>query len=159
MALTFGTNLGLLVNGNIGEVHYNELMAFFRGVDCLVMPHAKSITVTAQPGSPANGDIYIVPTGATGTPWSTNVGKIARYSTVTAAWQFFTPLEGWTMYVEDTDHTYRYSGSAWVFMNGQGTTANRPASGITGAEYFNTTTGIPNWYSGSGWVNSTGGAV
>lgn len=43
-----------------------------------------------------------------------------------------------------------------------GTTAQRPITGITaGIEYFDSTLGIPIWYSGSGsvWFDSTGAAV
>jgi len=41
-----------------------------------------------------------------------------------------------------------------------GTTSQRPAVGITiGQNYFDTTLGIPIWYSGTKWVNSSGTAV
>jgi hypothetical protein len=160
MALTSGPNLGLLVNGLQGEVHYTNLMAMWRGLDALVQTHAKSATVAAQPGSPADGDTYIVPTGATGTPWSTNTGKIARYSSVAVAWEFYTGKKGWMIYVEDTNSEWLHDGTSFKYIQGYGTTANRPSANIlTGAMYFNTTTGKPNWYSGSGWVDATGTAA
>jgi hypothetical protein len=41
-----------------------------------------------------------------------------------------------------------------------GTTAQRPAVNLTiGQQYFDTTLGIPIWYNGSKWVNSSGSAV
>jgi len=41
-----------------------------------------------------------------------------------------------------------------------GTTANRPAVGETiGQMYFDTTLGIPIWYNGTKWVNSSGASV
>ena len=41
-----------------------------------------------------------------------------------------------------------------------GTTSQRPALGlITGQQYFDTTLGIPIWYSGTKWVNASGTAV
>jgi hypothetical protein len=41
-----------------------------------------------------------------------------------------------------------------------GTTANRPAVGlVTGQTYFDTTLGIPIWYNGTKWVNSSGASV
>jgi len=160
MALTVGPNLALLVNGLQGEVHYTNLMAMWRGLDALVQAHAKSATTAAQPGSPADGDVYIVPTGATGTPWSTNTGKIARYSSVTAAWEFYVGKKGWNIFVEDLNATYQHDGTSFKYYQGQGTGAARPSSNIlTGAMYFNTTTGKPNWYSGSGWVDATGTAA
>jgi hypothetical protein len=41
-----------------------------------------------------------------------------------------------------------------------GTTAQRPAVGASiGQIYFDTTLGIPIWYNGTKWVNSSGSAV
>ena len=41
-----------------------------------------------------------------------------------------------------------------------GTTANRPAIGENiGQMYFDTTLGIPIWYNGAKWVNSSGTIV
>ena len=41
-----------------------------------------------------------------------------------------------------------------------GTTSSRPAIGLTiGQTYFDTTLGIPIWYNGTKWVNSSGSAV
>jgi hypothetical protein len=40
-----------------------------------------------------------------------------------------------------------------------GTTAARPAGAPLGWSYFDTTLGVPVWWNGTGWVNSTGGAV
>lgn len=41
-----------------------------------------------------------------------------------------------------------------------GTTAQRPTSGLyAGYQYFDTTLGYAIWYSGSGWVDATGGSV
>lgn len=118
MALTTGSNLGLLDNGTAGEQHYTELVKFFRMVDSLVMPHVKSMTTTAPPGSPTEGDTYIVPTGATGA-WTGQAGKIARWSSriTTPAWEFLTPKLNWSLAVDDAafpGQKVRYSGSAWI---------------------------------------------
>ena len=41
-----------------------------------------------------------------------------------------------------------------------GTTAQRPAVGqLIGQQYFDTTLGIPIWYNGTKWVNSSGTVV
>lgn len=37
-----------------------------------------------------------------------------------------------------------------------GTTANRPASPSTGDVYFDTTLGLPIWWSGTAWILSDG---
>lgn len=50
-----------------------------------------SMTTTAPPGAPAEGDTYLVPAGATGA-WAGHVGKLAEWSG--AAWAFTTPPNG-----------------------------------------------------------------
>lgn len=50
-----------------------------------------SMTTTAPPASPAQGDAYLVPTGASGA-WSANAGKIAEW--VDGAWSYATPTDG-----------------------------------------------------------------
>lgn len=72
----------------------------------------KSRTTTAQPGSPAAGDTYILPTSATGTNWAGNDGKIAHY--YGGSWKFWTAVEGARVWVNDEDQRVVYNGSAWV---------------------------------------------
>lgn len=126
MAITSGPNLGLAVNGALDEEHYLPLMAQWRGIDGLIQCHVKDKDLTAPPGSPANGDMYIVGAAATGA-WATHSGKLARYYTVgtgSPAWQFFTPKAGWQVRVEDeivsgVPALYTYSGAAWVKSDGR----------------------------------------
>lgn len=72
-----------------------------------------SATTTAQPGSPANEDIYIIPGSATGADWSTfAVGSFAQYRT--GIWVEIVPVdEGWRAYVQDQNRVLTWSGSAW----------------------------------------------
>lgn len=72
----------------------------------------KSRTTTAEPGSPANGDTYIVPTGATGTNWSGQDGKVAHY--YGGSWKFWTPVEGTRVWVNDEDQVVVYNSTLWV---------------------------------------------
>ncbi|ANO57395.1 structural protein [Pseudomonas phage AN14] len=161
MAISNGPNLGIMVDGALGDQHYNQFMSFLRAVDGLLMGHAKSATTTAQPASPADGDVYVLPASPTGTNWSGQGQRVARYSSAATAWEFFAPKKGWTISVEDTNSTYWYDGSAWKFLRGYGTTANRPAASaaLIGGQYFDTTLGKPIWSTGSAWVDATGLAV
>lgn len=59
---------------------------------------------TAPPGSPANGDMYIVATGGTGA-WSGHDGDIALYLN---GWLFITPETGMVVYIEDEAILARY---------------------------------------------------
>jgi hypothetical protein len=112
MALTFGPNLGLLVDGTAGEEHYDELMAFFRGLDALIQPFAVTRNNGGVPGSPTNGQKYIVHAGASGA-WSGHDNKIARWSSVLSAWEFFAPTDGWRCYVFDEAVSLIYKSGAW----------------------------------------------
>jgi len=120
MALTNGPNLGLLVNGNAGEGHYSELMKQWRGLDGLVMPNAKGYRTNTPPGSPADGDLYIIGAAPTGA-WAGQGGKITRYSTVAAAWEFYTPKNGWMVQSNSAREVYRYTGGAWEIFYQEGT--------------------------------------
>lgn len=66
--------------------------------------------LATPPGSPAEGDRYIVagsPTGA----WSGKANHIAFY--YNGGWRFINPGEGFFVWVNDEDLLYVYTGSAW----------------------------------------------
>jgi len=65
----------------------------------------KSAT-TSLPGTPADGDIYIVPEA------DANGNSIAVRDN--GAWAYLTPKVGWLAHVEDTSLWLEYDGSAWV---------------------------------------------
>lgn len=46
-----------------------------------------------------------------------------------------------------------------LFLNPKGATGSRPSSPAQGQPFFDTTLGIPIWYNGSNWVNSSGTIV
>lgn len=133
MALTNGPNLGLLVNGNAGEGHYTDLMKQWRGLDGLVMPNAKGYLTNTPPGSPADGDLYIIGAAPTGA-WAGQGGKITRWSSVANAWEFYTPKNGWTVQSNSAREVYRYTGGAWEIFYQEGTyTPSWTASGTAPA--------------------------
>jgi len=73
--------------------------------------------LTAPPGSPAEGDRYIVGGSATG-DWAGHDNDIAWYDG--SAWQFDTPEEGWFVYVADENKFYLFNGTAWGEFAGGG---------------------------------------
>jgi len=81
--------------------------------------------VTTLPGSPTNGDIYIVPTGG-------DANKIAIRDE--GAWVYIVPTEGFIAWVKDENALVGYTGSAWAQLAPSGVTANG-ASLITAANY------------------------
>lgn len=73
--------------------------------------------LTAPPGSPSEGDRYIVDSPATGA-WSGHENDIAEYNE--GAWEFYTPSEGWRVDIIDRNLVFRFSGSQWVAAGGGG---------------------------------------
>jgi len=86
---------------------HNEALNRLEGVLVRVL----SATTTAEPGSPSEGDTYIVPDSATGTDWAGNDGKIAHY--YGGAWHFYAPVEGLAIYSTGDAKSYRYLSSTW----------------------------------------------
>lgn len=80
----------------------------------------KDRDLTAPPGSPADGDCYLVATGGTGA-WSGHDGDIAFY--LSTAWAFIEPLEGFTAGVQDENKAFAFLGGSWVEL-AAGTPAN-----------------------------------
>jgi hypothetical protein len=99
----------------------------------------KDKDLATPPGSPADGDAYIVagsPTGA----WSGQATKVAFY--LSSAWAFVTPIEGTRAYVQDEDVDYRFDGAAWASL-GSGVAYTdamaRTAVGYNIAPFFTST--------------------
>jgi hypothetical protein len=89
------------------HVTHNEAL---RALDAVVQLMVLDKDLSAPPGSPVEGDRYIVgpsPTGA----WSGQAGSIAAWQD--AAWAFYAAHEGWRAWVADEAALYVWSGSAW----------------------------------------------
>lgn len=115
MTLSTGPNLGVLVNGALGEEHYSMLMQQWRALDALVQPRVIDKDLNAPPSSPTDGASYIVgpaPTGA----WAGHIGHIARWSLVANAWEFFVPKDGWSTWVGDENVRYERKSGLWVVV-------------------------------------------
>jgi hypothetical protein len=105
----FGITYGWLVADNFkSEMDNNLLKADHVGFHLSV----KDRDLATPPGSPANGDTYIVASGGTGA-WSGHDGKVVVYNTPTAAWKVYTPRTGWVAFIEDETKLSAYYGSAW----------------------------------------------
>ena len=75
----------------------------------------KDQNLVTPPTSPVLGDRYIIPVSATGA-WLSKTGQIAEWDG--ASWDFYTPLVGWNLFIDDELKMYGYSGSAWVRTGG-----------------------------------------
>lgn len=88
-----------------------------------------SASTTAQPVSPAERDIYIIPAGATGLQWVTfNEGDVAIY--YSATWTAFAPFDGLRKFVEDEGEDWQFIGSGgWAAAGGGGGAVETVAAG------------------------------
>ncbi len=81
-------------------------------LDALVQLSAKSATTAAQPASPSDGDIYLLPSGKSGAAWSAMAnGALAYYRD--GVWEELNPNVGWRCYVTDESALYARNASAW----------------------------------------------
>lgn len=93
---------------------------------------AISATTAAQPGSPSEGDVYILPSTPTGAMWVTfNEGDVVIF--YEATWTAYTPIDGLRKFVID-------EGEDWQFIGGS-TGAWSPAGGGGGGAVWGTITG------------------
>ena len=90
------------------HVTHNEAL---RILDGLVQLSVLDRDLTAPPGSPADGDRYIVASGGTGdwAGWDLNVAIFTD-----GAWLRLPPRAGWRAWVEDEGMLLVYDGSDWI---------------------------------------------
>lgn len=79
-------------------------------IDALLNTGVIDRDLTAPPGTPAEGDIYIVAAAASG-DWLAKEHHIAHYDN--GAWRFIAPNEGLTMWLKDENTLITYNGSTW----------------------------------------------
>lgn len=89
------------------HVSVNEALS---ALDTMVLLAVLDRDLTAPPASPAEGDRYLVASGATGA-WAGQAGRIAAWQA--GAWVFRIPRNGWRAWVEDEAAPVFYYGGAW----------------------------------------------
>lgn len=84
-------------------------------LDALVQLAVASATTSAQPGSPTDGAVYVLPAGKTGADWGAMAdGALGYYRD--GAWEEIAPREGWLAFVKDSDQLLHYTGAAWALF-------------------------------------------
>lgn len=112
MANTPILNLPLWIAGQVQpDQTVRDAMAI---LDVLVAGGVKSRTTTAQPGTPSEGDKYIIPAGATGAAWSTFAqDSIAAF--LGGVWLEFVPVGRVRTWIDDeSSKLWGWDGTAWV---------------------------------------------
>jgi len=89
-------------------VTHNEAL---RALDAIVQLSVLDRDLAAPPGSPANGDRYIVAASPIGA-WTGHAGSIAAYQD--GAWAFYAPAEGWVVWIADEDVAVAWNGTDWT---------------------------------------------
>jgi Protein of unknown function (DUF2793) len=123
--MTYGPNLGMIINAATGDAYPSDLRFLLRTLDVLLQPAVISKSLSAPPGSPANGDRYIVAASPTGGWSSFTAGDFVVWTTddpgnPSGYWADRTPKKGWLVYnIADTTFYY-WSGTAWVAVAGGG---------------------------------------
>lgn len=92
------------------HVTVNETL---RKLDAIIQLSVVSATISAEPATPADGDVYIIPSGKSGAHWSAFANWSLGYYR-DGAWVELTPREGWLAFVRDADQLLHYTGSAWA---------------------------------------------
>lgn len=107
------TNLRLpYLAANQAQKHVTVNEAF-RFLDALVQLSIKSAALSAPPGSPADGNRYIVGAAPTGA-WAGHATHVAAWQD--GAWAFYAPGEGWVAWNEATSAPLVYKAGAWVSL-------------------------------------------
>ncbi len=108
--MTDTVNLALpCIEGSQAQKHVTHNDAL-RILDTLVQLAVLDRDLTAPPGTPAEGQRWIVKSGATGA-WAGHNNAIAAWQD--GAWQFSAPKTGWVAFVADEGTLLVWNGTAW----------------------------------------------
>ncbi len=108
MADTYNLSLPLLAAAQAQKhVTVNEALAI---LDSVAQMRVVSAALTAPPGAPADGEAYIVPTGASGA-WEGQQTAVAVHAN--GGWIFLPARAGWEAWDESTGRRLFFDGTAW----------------------------------------------
>jgi hypothetical protein len=151
MAAVTLPNVGIVAGFAPGEDGWdNEMSANLRLLDALVQPVVVDKDLTAPPGSPTGGQLYIVGASSSG-DWASHETHLAVWQAgddLTAAWKFVTPKEGWEVWIVDEDKAYRFDGTAWAEIaagGGGGGASVPPVVEITDSSFGATSANSGNY--------------
>ena len=115
--MTDTVHLGLpTIEGAQAQKHvtHNEALVV---LDALVMLAVIDRDVAAPPGSPAEGDRYLVKAPGSAA-FTGKDNQVAHY--IDGGWSFHAPAKGWVCYVEDEATLIAWNGSSWQAVSGGG---------------------------------------
>ena len=89
------------------EVTHNVALNF---LDALVQSAVETSTLSAPPGSPMEGGLWLVASGATG-EWTGHDDELAQY--IGGIWQYYPAFEGMSLWLKDVAVGARYVAGTW----------------------------------------------
>ena len=105
------TNLGLsFIEAAQAQKHVTHNEALL-GLDTLVQLSVIDRDLVVPPGSPSDGDRYLVAASATG-DWAGKDGQIAAWQD--GAWKFHAPKVGWLIWIADEETLTVFDGTSYV---------------------------------------------
>lgn len=99
----------LAANQSQKHVTVNEAL---RRLDAMVQITVQNVALAAPPGSPTEGQRWILPASPTGA-WAGHAGQIAAWQDGT--WAFYAPLDGWTAVDVSTDTLLLYNAGTGIW--------------------------------------------
>lgn len=94
-------------------------------LDVLVQASVEASTITVPPGTPLEGEAWIVPGGATGA-WAGHGNELVAWQA--GSWRFYDPAAGWQVFDKASGALKLFSGTAWIAV--AATEAGLPQLGI-----------------------------
>ena len=104
-------NLGLPMVAAAQAQKHVTINEAFAALDGIVQLSVIDTDLPSPPGSPAEGDRYIVGASATG-DWAGQEGRVAVYDG--GAWVFRLPRVGWRAWVLDEGREIHHDGTGWL---------------------------------------------
>ncbi len=115
MVTLVGPNEGISYNFDLGTFWKTENDLTLKLIDGILHLGVIDKDLPTQPGSPTNGDRYILPAGATGAAWAGHDTEIAIF--INNIWEFHVPKLAWLAFVQDEELVYFWNATAWILLN------------------------------------------
>jgi hypothetical protein len=159
MANTIGPKIAVVDSIPDGATYGNDGRAFLRMYQALIQPNVINMTTAAAPGTPSNGDTYVVASVGSGA-WTGKTNFVAYWSTdnpltPSGEWEFYQPINGWTVGDQNTGFTYKYNGATWVQLP-VGVTSLNSGTGASSSTFWR---GDGSWAAAGAATFSTAGSA
>jgi len=130
MGIQIGPKINAMQSAALDDSYLSNGNQMLRMLQALVQPNVLGVGTVVPPGSPANGATYVIgATGATGA-WAGQGNSVAYYASPTGpppvdanvapGWDFYPPLEGWTVFNQGDGNQHRFVGPTgpWTVVTG-----------------------------------------